>query len=64
MPVDDWLFQKLERLNLAVAEDYPSRGQEAGRLHTDQFIRTPKPQDKWYPMHKVKPDGPHRLGRK
>ena len=64
MPADDWLCQKLERLNLTVAEGYPSRGQKAGGLRTDQFIRTPKPQDKWYPMHKLKTDGPHRSGRK
>ena len=52
------------RLNLTVAEGYPSRGQEAGVLHADQFICTPKPHDKWYPMHKLKTDGPHRPGRK
>ena len=64
MPADDWLCQKLERINLTVAEGYPSRSQEAGGLRTDQFIRTPKPQDKWYPMHKLKTDGPQRPGRK
>ena len=64
MPADDWLCQNLETLILTVAEGYPSRGQEAGGLHTDQFIRTPKPQDKWYPIHKLKTDGPHRSGRK
>ena len=64
MPADDWLCQKLERINLTAAEAYPSRGQEAGGLRTNQFIRTPKPQDKLYPMNKLKTDGPHRLGRK
>ena len=64
MPADDWLCQKLERINLTAAEGYPSRGQEAGDLRTDQFMRTPKPQDKWYPMHKLKTDGPQRPGRK
>ena len=63
MPADDWLCQKLERINLTVAEGYPSRSQEAGGLRTDQFICTPKPQDKWYPMHKLKTDGPQRPGR-
>ena len=58
MPADDWLCHKLERINLTVAEGYPSRSQEAGGLRTDQLIRTPKPQDKWYPMHKLKTDGP------
>ena len=64
MPADDWFCQKLERINLTVAEGYPSRSQEAGGLRTDQFIRNPKPQDKWYPMHKLKTDGPQRPGRK
>ena len=63
MPADDWLCQKLERLHLTVAEGYPSRGQETGSVRTDQFIRTPKPQDKWYPIYKLKTDGPHRPGR-
>ena len=29
MPLDDWLCQKLERLNLTVAEGYPSRSQDS-----------------------------------
>ena len=62
MPVDDWLFQKLERLNLSVAAEQ-STAQDAGGL-TDQFIKTLKPQDKWYPMHKQKPHNPLQLGRK
>ena len=48
MPPDDWLCQKLERLNLTVAEGYPSRSQDSAGLRRDQFIKVPKSQEKWY----------------
>ena len=63
MPPDDWLCQKLERLNLTVAEGYPSRSQDSAGLRRDQFIKVPKSQEKWYKMHLLKSDGPHRPGR-
>ena len=63
MPPDDWLCQKLERLNLTVAEGYPSRSQDSAGLRRDQFIKVPKSQEKWYKMHLIKSDGPHRPGR-
>ena len=63
MPPDDWLCQKLERLNLTVAEGYPSRAQDSAGLKRDQFIKVPKSQSKWYKMHLMKPEGPHRPGR-
>ena len=63
MPPDDWLCQKLERLNLTVAEGYPSRAQDSAGLKRDQFIKVPKSQSRWYKMHMIKPDGPHRPGR-
>ena len=63
MPPDDWLCQKLERLNLTALEGYPSRSQDSAGLKKDQFIKVPKSQSKWYSMHLVKPDGPHRPGR-
>ena len=62
MPPDDWLCQKLERLNLT-AVGYPSRSQDSAGLKRDQFIKVPKSQSKWYTMHLMKPDGPHRPGR-
>ena len=58
-----WLCPKLERLNLTVAEGYPSRSQDSAGLKRDQFIKVPKSQEKWYKMHLLKPDGPHRPGR-
>ena len=63
MPPDDWLCQKLERLNCIVAEGYPSRSQDSASLKKDQFVKVPKSQSRWYQMHLIKPDGPHRPGR-
>ena len=63
MPPDDWLCQKLERLNLTVAEGYPSRSQDSAGLKRDQFIKVPKSQEKWYKMHLLKPEGPQCPGR-
>ena len=63
MPPDDWLCQKLERLNLTVAEGYPSCSQDSAGLKRDQFVKVPKSQGKWYKMHLMKPEEPHRPGR-
>ena len=63
MPPDDWLCQKLERLNTTVAEGYPSRSQDSGGLKKDQFIKMPKSQACWYQMHTIKPDTPHHPGK-
>ena len=63
MPPDDWLCQKLEHLSLTVTEGYPSRAQDSAGLKRDQFIKVPKSQSRWYRMHMIKPDGPHRPGR-
>ena len=35
LPVDEWLCQKFERLNVTVAEGYPSRNTETGGLLRD-----------------------------
>ena len=63
MPPDDWLCQKLECLNVTVAEGYPSWAQDYAGLKRDQFVKVPKTQSRWYKMHLVKPEGPHRPGR-
>ena len=63
MPPDDWLCRKLERLNLTVAEGYPSRSQDSAGLKRDQFVKVPKTQSKWYKMHMLKPEGTQRPGR-
>ena len=56
MPPDDWLCQELERLNLTVAEGYPSRAQDSAGLKRDQFVKVPKSQSRWYKMHMIKLD--------
>ena len=48
MPADEWLCNKIGKLNVTLTEGYPSRGSEAGGLLKDQFIRPPKSQAKWY----------------
>ena len=63
MPPDDWLCQKLEKLNTTVAEGYPSRAQDSAGLKKDQFIKIPKSQSHWYQMYTIKQDGPHRPGK-
>ena len=63
MPPDDWLCQKLERLNTMVAEGYPSRSQDSSGLKKDQFIKMPKSQARWYQMHTLKPDTTLRPGK-
>ena len=63
MPPDDWLCQKLEKLNTVVAEGYPSRSQDSAGLKKDQSVKVPKSQNRWYQMHMIRPEGPHRPGK-
>ena len=53
LPVDEWLCKKLEKLNVTIAEGYPSRNSETSGLLRDQFVKTPH-SSKWYDMHAVK----------
>ena len=46
MQPDNWLCQKLERLNTTVAEGYPSQAQDSGGSKKDQFIKMPKSQSR------------------
>ena len=55
LPVDEWLCRKLEKLNLTIAEGYPSRNSETSGLLRDQFVKTPR-SSKWYDMHANKKD--------
>ena len=50
--VDDWLCRKMEKLNITVAEGYPSKSTEPAGLLWDQFVKTPR-SFKWYDMHFV-----------
>ena len=55
VPVDEWLCRKMEKLNITVQEDYPSRTSETAGLARDQFVKPPKTL-KWYGMHCEKKD--------
>ena len=55
LPVDEWLCKKFGKLNVTVAEGYPSRNTETGGLLQDQFVKTPR-SSKWYAMHTDKKD--------
>ena len=50
LPVDDWLCRKMEKLNITVAEGYPSKSTEPAGLLWDQFVKIPR-SFKWYSMH-------------
>ena len=53
LPVDEWFCKKLEKLNVTIAEGYPSRNSETSGLLRDQFVKTPC-SSKWYDMQAVK----------
>ena len=55
LPVDEGLCRKFEKLNVTVAEGYPSRITDTGGLLRDQFVKTPR-SSKWYAIHTDKKD--------
>ena len=55
LPVDDWLCRKMEKLNLTVAEGYPSKNTQTAGLLRDQFVKTPR-SSRWYDMQADKKD--------
>ena len=55
LPDDDWLCRKLEKLNVTIAEVYPSRNAETAGLLRDQFVKTPRT-SRWYDMYTDKKD--------
>ena len=55
LPVDDWLCRNMEKLNLTVAEDYPSKNTQTAGLLRDQFVKTPR-LSRWYNMQADKKD--------
>ena len=48
LPTDEWLCNKMAKLNATLVEGYPSRSSEAGGLLRDQYVRPPKSQSRWY----------------
>ena len=55
LPVNEWLCRKFERLNVTVAEGYPSRNTETCGLLREQFVKPPR-SSKWYAMDTDKKD--------
>ena len=55
LPVDNWLCQKMEKLNLTITEGYPSRNKKTAGLLKDQFVKPPR-SSRWYDMHADKKD--------
>ena len=51
LPMDEWLCNKLSKLNITLVQGYPSRTTEAGTLQWDQLVRPAKSQSKWYGVH-------------
>ena len=51
LPTDEWLCRKMARLNITLAQGYPTRTSEAAGFLRDQFVRPPKSQQKWYGFH-------------
>ena len=51
LPTDEWLCRKMAKLNITLAQGYPTRTSEAAGLLRDQFVRPPKLQQKWYGFH-------------
>ena len=47
LPPEDWLYKKLENMNLVLIEGYPSKSSEPGGLHMDHYLRPPKSQSRW-----------------
>ena len=41
LPTDEWLCNKMAKLNVTLVEGYPSRSSEAGGLLKDQFVHPP-----------------------
>ena len=51
LPTDEWFCRKMSKLNITLAQGYPTRTSEAAGLLRDQFVRPPKSQQKWYGFH-------------
>ena len=51
LPTNEWLCRKMAKLNITLAQGYPTRTSEAAGLLRDQFVRPPKSQQKWYGFH-------------
>ena len=58
LPTDEWLCNKMAKLNFPLVEGYPSLSSEAGGLLRDQYVRPPKSQSRWYGLFTDQKAGP------
>ena len=50
-PPEDWFCWKFEQMNLYIIDGHVSRSGERGWLRTDQSLKVPKTQNRWYGLH-------------
>ena len=50
-PPVDWFCRKFEQMNLYKIDGHVSCSGERGWLRTDQFLKAPKTQNRWYNLH-------------
>ena len=50
-PPEDWFCRKFEQMNLYIIDGHVSRSGDRGWLRTDQFLKVPKTQNRWYGLH-------------
>ena len=60
---EEWLCQKIEDLNCTTLSGYRSKSMEAGGFQSDQFLKPPKSQLRWYDIHKLPDSATARPGR-
>ena len=59
-PPEDW---SLEQMNLYIIYGHVSHSGERGSLRTDQFLKVPKTQNRWYNLHPAPNPGDTRPGK-
>ena len=63
-PAEEWLCKKIEDLNSTTLSGYHSKSMEAGGFQSDQFLKPPKSQLRWYDIHNLPDPATTRPGRK
>ena len=48
---EDWFCRKFEQMNLYIINGHVSRSGKRGWSRTDQFLKVPKKQNRWYNLH-------------
>ena len=52
-PAEEWLCKKFEGLNRTTLSGYHLKSMEAGGFQSDQFLKPPKSQLRWYDIHNL-----------